>query len=381
MNLPYKQKEEIPNTENIKIHTFNPEDIDSEVEHCFNKKMNIQLSNLVGNLDSLSQNLAEPRRIIQHRINQIVKKTFKSDKIFVQEYGSVITGLLTPFSDLDLAIQGCYMLNKAKAIEILEILNDNLKLFKFVKNTSAILTAAVPVIKLEADPSIHFEDGEIHDDSVIVEVDIIVDLIDELNYNSTALRTTEYIKQCSLHYPTFHENVLFLKYVMHCNQLCITYKGGLNAYGMCILYVAFLEFKNKENDTNAFELLMDFLNFFANEFNPDVQAVCFGNMFSQIKNPFVSKSYFEPSYLTIIDPTSVVPKNVTLNCTMIKGIQAFLGEAHKIFRNVALHLIENVKRQEIKTQKEIEEVVEQFVSQGALLNTFNINKPESGFKA
>ena len=59
---------------------------------------------------------------------------------------------------------------------MLELLLDNLKLFKFIINSKGIFTAAVPVIKLQADSSILFEDMEICDCKIPIKVDIIVEL-------------------------------------------------------------------------------------------------------------------------------------------------------------------------------------------------------------
>lgn len=266
--------------ENIKIN-LEAEQLSTEdtVRRLFNTVIDEQVNSVINNLENYTRSLDEGRRIIQDRITAIIERTFLGENIYVQEYGSYATRLLTPFSDMDLSIQGCIMLDRDQAIEMLQVVCDNLKLFGFVKSAVSILTALVPVVKIEADPSLDFEDGDTTPESFTIKVDIIVDLMDTYNPISTALRTTDYIKYCISTYPSFYKNMLFLKFALNCNDLTNTYKGGLNAYGLCILYVAYIEFFQLEKSTEQFEILHGFLTFLSTQFNPEIQAVYFGTAF------------------------------------------------------------------------------------------------------
>ncbi len=124
---------------------------------------------------------------------------------------------------------------------MLSILHENLKLCKFIIKLTPILSAAVPVLKIEADTSIDFEGTKSSKDKYIIKADIIVDLVEDVNLIGTAFRTTNYIKICIDNYPTFFKNIIFMKYILGAHDLSNTYKGGLNAYGLCLLYIAFLE--------------------------------------------------------------------------------------------------------------------------------------------
>lgn len=244
--------------------------------HLFNSVMNKKLDEVVDGLIKAADEGDKGRQVIKDRINRIVTKTFNSPGIFVQEYGSVVTKLITPFSDMDLSIQGCYICDRDQAVKMLEILCNNLQLFPFVLKAKAIVTAAVPVIKLQADPSIAYENSTTTEESVIVEVDIIVDLPDGFNPINTALRTTDFILHCKKTYPSFFRNMLFLKFALGCNNLCNAYTGGLNAYGLNILYVAYLEEFDFKNSTDHFTTLSHFLKFLSLQFEAKRQKVCFG---------------------------------------------------------------------------------------------------------
>ncbi len=59
-------------------------------------------------------------------------------------------------SDIDLILINCFCADRDQIIEMLQTLEYNLGMCKFVKDTKAILSATVPVLKIKADPSIPF---------------------------------------------------------------------------------------------------------------------------------------------------------------------------------------------------------------------------------
>ena len=65
---------------------------------------------MLAELEAHTDRLELGRRVIQDRIATIVDRTFNADTVYVQEYGSYATRLLTPYSDMDLSIQGCLCL-------------------------------------------------------------------------------------------------------------------------------------------------------------------------------------------------------------------------------------------------------------------------------
>lgn len=283
-----KQPEKIP--EEIKVphiviektaKVVKPEpevDINERVRAKFTRAMNEKMDEVIKDLENYNQKFELGRKIIKDRISEIVNRSFKGTA-YVQEYGSYASRLLTPYSDMDLSIQGCQSMDREQIVETLQFLSKNLKMCSFIKNATSILTAAVPVIKIEADSSVDFETSQKTDTPLTIHVDIILDTRDNINHISTALRTTDYMKYCIRTYPSFYKNMLFMKYAMNCNELNNTYRGGLCAYGLAILYVAYIESHNIEKSTDHFELLRGFIHFMVAKFNPETQAVFYGTAF------------------------------------------------------------------------------------------------------
>ena len=53
------------------------------------------------------------------------------------------------------------------------------------------------------------------------------------------------------------------------HKLNKSYTGGLNSYGLALLYVAFLEHKKYQIMKDYTRLIFEFINFIFNEFNPE----------------------------------------------------------------------------------------------------------------
>lgn len=214
---------DLPSSSLSKIATLNQRRFDK----IFFQMIDNNIKSVIKDLETFSKKFEQPRQLIKDRIHKIVQQTFNHPAIYVSEYGSFATNLLTPYSDLDLAIRGCFFDSREQCVEMLNIICENLQLFPFIKKVTAILTAAIPVLKIEADPSVCYEDTPTVGESIIVKVDIIVEQFEEFNASSTAMRTTEFTKNCNRYYKTFYCNVLTIKFALSCNGLSNTYKGQL----------------------------------------------------------------------------------------------------------------------------------------------------------
>ncbi len=310
-NLSLSEKQKIDNEKKKEI-------ILKKTKKLFFKNLSQNINKVIDELKNFSNGLESQRKIIIKKIEEVTKSSFPENEIFLKEYGSYATKLLTPFSDVDLSIQHHnQFLGKNGAVKMLSILNDNLSLYEFVLETQPIFTAIVPVLKIYVDSdfvnqntlkgnSSEFlkkeivyvkktEDDKSKENSEFlanlekmekksdqqnekkkyIQFDITVD-ISNLSFPSTPHRTTDFINFCIKNYPSFYKNILFLKYVFSYKDLSNVYKGGLNAYGLSISYVAFLLKTNQTNSTNNTELLFQFLQFLAKEFDPNKQMINLG---------------------------------------------------------------------------------------------------------
>ena len=323
----------------------------------YNNMLNKKLNKFIQRIENHSRELSKPREIFLKNLKDIIKETFKNKEITIKPYGSYSSNLLTPFSDIDISIQGCKYIGKEKAVEMLATLESNFKKCNFITKTTPIFYAQIPILKIEADSSIKYKENEISENSFNLKIDIVVDLVEENNILSTSFRTTDYINYCIKEYPTFYKNILFLKYLLSKKNLSDSYKGGLNAYALGLLYIAYLEHNKKKKELRCFDVLISFINFLVNKFDPNLYAVYLNNNSS----PFVSKQLFEFSYLVIFDPTSYIWKNVTPNGILFPKIVYYFQMVLKGYFSIQNQLFESFKDYEGQVNAEIiEEKVETF---------------------
>ena len=339
--------------------------VDQEKQHitkltkeAFSAFVGENIKKVVADLKSQAESLSTHRKIILNRINCIVHKSFKTTEVNVCPYGSYATNLLTPFSDLDLALtfNMCNSISHEETKQFLNTLENNLRLFTFVKESKKVLTASVPVIKIVADASIEFKDvPEKASDSRLIKVDIIVGSFDENGDVNPAFRTTDYIKNCINYYSSFYELALFFKFALASNNLSNAFSGGLNAYGLCILLAAFLDHFNYESCTDVGFLAIEFLQFLTKNFNPQIIGVSIGGI--NRRSPFVPlKSLGICAHLVILDPTARIPKNVTPSCFRIFQVLT-------CFRDGLLRMQNTCNFMEHKLLKKLEEIINQTISE------------------
>lgn len=327
------------------------------------------------------------RAIILKRINKIVHKSFKTDQVNVISYGSYETGLLTPESDLDLAITFSTFtsISNEDKLYFLETLANNLKLFEFVLKTEKILTATVPVIKVEANASIEFKDfPEKANESKVIKVDIIVGSHESNGDINTAFKTTNFIKHAIQIYPSFFEVNLFFKYILTTHNLANAFNGGFNSYGLSIFIIAFLHSFNYTQSTDLGRIVFEFLNFFANIFLPHSTIVDLQYCKLRSHQPFIKcEPFITGGQLYITDPTSVIQKNVTASCLRIYQIQSFFGQCYqRIFSVQQFMKIKLLKKLEETLNKGVSSENRVFFAQEAnnfTMNEQNLNENDYGY--
>jgi len=261
--------------------------------------------------------LREPRQEIKRLINEVVSQCHPQHTCDISNYGSCVTGLITPFSDMDLCIKSQPRIPKAEVNAFLATTTTWLAKIPNILTAKHIDTATVPIIKLTASIG----------SAQPISIDLSVETAEEEEGRSTAFRTTHFVCDCINAYPSFKPVVLFLKYALNLAGLNDTYKGGLNAYGLSVLYLAFLRTKRCQNSTNIGRLTRDFLRFLTLEFDYVRYAIYFGFGYEPRASVIVPKSSLavSPAHLVIIDPSKDGHTNVTAGCFMVAEVFAFFG--------------------------------------------------------
>ena len=187
--------------------------------------INSAIESLVGKavVETVDQLKTHANTLNVHRLNiktaigGILESQFPTAKIEVKEYGSFATGLLTPYSDMDLCLLNTGSVNRVEANIFLAELLPFLGVLPQIVCIKHIETASIPVLKIiiQVTPN-----EEMH-------VDLTVETTEERENGSTAFRTTAFITDCIRAYPSFKPVVLFVKYVLNLGGLSDSYKGIL----------------------------------------------------------------------------------------------------------------------------------------------------------
>lgn len=224
------------------------------------------IADLVSDLTQQAEKMREPRQQIKLLIQGVVSACHPNHLCEISNYGSCVTGLITPYSDMDLCARSQPRIPRTEVNAFLAKLTSHLAAIPVILTVKHIETAAVPILKLTASIGC----------SRPTSIDLSVEAGEEGEGQSTAFRTTQFVCECIESYPSFKPVVLFLKYALNLVGLHDTYKGGLNAYGLCVLYLAFLRTKKRGNSTNIGRLARDFLRFLTQEFDYTRHAVYLG---------------------------------------------------------------------------------------------------------
>ena len=228
--------------------------------------------------DEISPHQSEEkmRNEVVQRVEGVIQNRWRGTEVKV--FGSFVTGLYLPTSDIDIVVCGDCLLY---ALEM-ELRSANIAAPGSMKVLSR---ATVPIIKFE-------------DKATKVKVDI--------SFNESGLKSAEKVKEYLKQYPLLDKMVKVVKqYLYQCN-LNEVYSGGIGSYSVILLVVSFFQHCPKcdlENG-NLGLLLTDFFELYGKKFNYSAYGIRLDG----------GGSYFEKLYdnsLWIKDPAD--PMN------MIKG--------------------------------------------------------------
>lgn len=315
---------------------------------------NIIKSDLYELYDDLSfeSKIWEPMRsIVFRRLQLLVSKSYNGGgvDIHLKKFGSWVTNQLTPDSDIDLLICGADVVSHNDAVQLLNHLKQNLELFAWVKKVQVLEKAQIPLLMIEADPFIAFDN--IHNPNSKVLNNISQQIIKNLclkdvgkfdNYDTnkgvkvdisvessqaTAHKTTSFVQMAVKHYYSLKLLVILLKYFLHLKGLNIPFKGGLSSYALTLLVIAWLENTSNSFSKNYVELFMGLIYFYGYKFNNKVKGIFF--CFSAPDRESKASPYFDLNMydltdrgqIFIADPTFPPFKNVCPNAYQFIEIQ------------------------------------------------------------
>lgn len=167
----------------------------------------------------------------------------------VEVFGSFSTGLLLPYSDIDLVITNI----NSPPIQILKELLPKIEDLNIVLKTEKIFTASIPIIKIFTE----FKGEEI-------KVDITVQ-----ENKHKGVDCTNLVKKFLGMYATIKQVYLVIKQLMFFCNFHEPYKGGISSYGLFLMVVYFYQenwvnwkFTVLDKEGNYAAILTQFLEFY-----------------------------------------------------------------------------------------------------------------------
>ena len=195
------------------------------------------------NEDSIRKNLVE-------KIRNIVLSVFPNTRVMF--FGSMMTGLYLPTSDIDIVLPDVSALhsNYIKLSNAFQISNQ----FSYLE---FIGRAKIPVIKMT-----DRESG--------IAVDLSLGIED-------GIETSNYFCKKLNQYPCFKPLILVLKYFLHVRSLNITFSGGVGSFLACSMMLGFLQHEEKISrlsKRNLGDLLTNFFRYDSFCFFCSVKIFC-----------------------------------------------------------------------------------------------------------
>ncbi|CAG9326751.1 unnamed protein product [Blepharisma stoltei] len=235
----------------------------------------------------------------------------------VQLFGSYGSGLALDDSDIDLAITNVGLFDRPSIQQACSQLGESLMFTRWVTKCTVITTATIPVVKLEVNPKYLCEDQEEGN----IMVDVTFDDSYESNMGTHLGLSSLYMTQTLVgNYLHFREIALVLKKLLYAHSLNSLYHGGLSSYSLTIWIAAYMNNSGFYEDLG--EVLLGFLDFFGNKFDPKRTGINVANGESFYSLP---ENNFE--VIVTIDPIN--PENNTTRASYrIQEVLKLFSWAH-----------------------------------------------------
>ncbi|CAO2834833.1 unnamed protein product [Amaranthus hypochondriacus] len=370
-----------------------------ELVNCPKRKASLSMMHnlLHEEIDSFCKQVAAGNLIRRPYVNWAVKRVTRSLQVLwprsrTNIFGSNVTGLSLPTSDVDLVVclPPVRNLEPIKEAGILEGRNSiketclqhaarYLGNQEWVKADSlkTVENTAIPIIMLVVDvphdtvtsiatPSVHTplnEQHQLNDGHAVDQNDAIssdsspsptcsehvncgrdpISVRLDISFKSpshTGLRTTELVKQLTDQFPAVIPLALALKQFLADRSLDQSYSGGLSSYCLVLLITRFLQHEHhhgRQINQNLGSLLMDFLYFFGNVFDPRQMRVSL-----QGSGIYINRERgcsIDPIY---IDDPLFPTNNVGRNCFRIHQCIKAFADAYSTLENELVYLANEI---------------------------------------
>ncbi|XP_062174306.1 uncharacterized protein LOC133879662 isoform X4 [Alnus glutinosa] len=361
-----------------------------ELQSCPTRKASLSLmhSLLHDEIDSFCKKVAEANMARKPYINWAVKRVTRSLQVLwprsrTNIFGSNATGLSLPTSDVDIVVSlpPVRNLEPIKEAGILEgrngiketclqhaarylanqewVKNDSLKT---VENTAVpiimlvvevphdLITSSASNVQSPKEEATHVTGGQgnnVQSETVVLE-DAVLTKCTQINHTAndsksvridisfkssshTGLQTTELVKELTEQFPAATPLAFVLKQFLADRSLDQSYSGGLSSYCLVLLITRFLQHEHhlgRPINQKFGSLLMDFLYFFGNVFDPRQMRISVQG----------SGVYMKRERGCSIDPIHVddplfSTNNVGRNCFRIHQCIKAFSEAYSVLEN------------------------------------------------
>ena len=301
-----------------------------------------------------TMNINKNKEFLQQIREKYIKKIYEIVNIILMDlkvdflcsfYGSTISGLSIENSDIDILVK--IKENKQQINYLKNIMNDlvaqlKIKNINFINNINPILSASVPVIKLEC--NLCNDETFSHEiNTLIKKYDLSYNDITKLYFDITFFEVEneqdkipselmiDYIKESLMIYPKIIDIIYIMKkYLLH-RKLNKSYQGGISSYSLFLLTLSFVKYFKNNYDLPIGSLLIDYLSYYSNLdfYSTVIQPNKDDNIYSLIEG----NSNFQQYKLNIIDP--ITGLNVSKSTFKIEQIkEAFAEGLNNIISNL-----------------------------------------------
>lgn len=240
-----------------------------------------------------------------------------------------MTNLLTPNSDLDIAILNVPMNDTGNVISLLDELSRMIRLSLLASYVEVISNAKFPIIKLD-----HIKGR--------LSVDICIN-------NSNGLNTGKLIKKYIRLYPPLRPLMLVIKLFLSQRKMHETYSGGIGSFVLCNMIISFMQQRQKlaahlntSFSWNLGCLLLDFFKLYGFEFNYVVTGLSIVNNGFYFNKQERGSEWFNPNKpitLSVENPDPTVTPSVDIgkNSYMLSKVKRVFEHAYNVLNSVIVN--------------------------------------------